>query len=177
MNSKSPLWLLMTVLLATSVHAQRATNIPQVGLLTGISSEAMATRAEAFRQGMQQLGYAENKSVVIEYRYADGKTDRLDLLAVELTRLKANVIVTGGSQATRTTKKATAAIPIVIANDNDPVGDGFVASLARPRGNITGLTTVVPDITVKQLELLKEIVPQLSRLAVMGDATVPNPHN
>jgi putative ABC transport system substrate-binding protein len=164
----------LTLLLLTVAEAQQRRKIPQVGLLTGISAEGMTTRAEAFRQGLRELGYIEGKTVAIEYRYADGRTDRLNRLALELTQLKSNVIVTGGSQATRATKQATVTIPIVMANDNDPVGDGFVASLARPGGNITGLTTVVPDISGKQLELLKEVVPRLSRLAVIGDATVPN---
>jgi putative ABC transport system substrate-binding protein len=158
----------------TRAQAQQAPKIPRVGLLTGISSASMSTREEAFRQGMRQLGYIEGKNVFIEPRYADGQTDRLDKLAVELTRLKVDAVVTGGSQATRATKTATATIPIVMANDNDPVGDGFVASLARPGRNITGLTNVVPDISGKQLELLREIHPRLSRLAVIGDATVPN---
>jgi putative ABC transport system substrate-binding protein len=156
------------------VEAQQAIKVSRVGLLTGISSAGMAAREEAFRQGMRQLGYAESKSFVMESRYADGQTARLNELAVELTRLEPNVFVTGGSQATRATKNATTTIPIIMANDNDPVGDGFVKSLARPGGNITGLTNVVPDISGKQLELLKEVIPRLSRLAVIGDATVPN---
>ena len=167
---------LCTLLFAqcASVQAQQTAKVPQIGLLTGISSPAMSTREEAFRQGMRQLGYVDGKGIIIEPRYADGQTDRLDQLAVELTRLMADVIVTGGSQATRATRKATTTIPIVMANDNDPVGDGFVANLARPGGNITGVTNVVPDISGKQLELLKETIPRLSRLAVIGDATVPN---
>jgi len=154
--------------------AQEATKSPLVGLLTGVSPAAMTSRYEAFRQGLQQHGYREGKNVNLEYRYAEGKTDRLDQLAVELAQLKVEVIVTGGSQATRAARKAAAAIPIVMANDNDPVGDGFVASLARPGGNITGLTTLIPDISGKQLEILKEIIPRLARLTVIGDATVPN---
>lgn len=134
----------------------------------------MASRVQAFRDGMRQVGHVEGKSVVIEYRYADGQTDRLDQLAMELVRLKPDVIVTGGSQATRATRKTTGTIPIVMANDNDPVGDGFVVSLARPAGNITGLTNLVPDVSGKQLEILKDVVPRLQRLAVIGDATVPN---
>ena len=164
----------LVLALCDAASAQQTRKVPRVGLLTGISAAGMSTREEAFRQGMRQLGYVDGKGVIIESRYADGRTDRLDRLALELTRRPADVIVTGGSQATRATKKATASIPVVMANDNDPVGDGFVAGLARPGGNITGLTNVVPEISGKQLEILKEIVPRLSRVAVIGDATVPN---
>ena len=115
----------------------------------------------------------EGKNIVIEWRYAEGKLDRLPALAAELVRLKVDVIVTAGPPATRAAKEATATIPIVMAHDNDPVGTGFVASLARPGGNITGLSTFAPEISGKQLELLKEIVPKLSRVAVLGDSTDP----
>ena len=115
----------------------------------------------------------EGKNIVIEYRYAEGKTDRLPELAAELVRLKVDVIVTGGPSVTRAAKEATVTIPIVMAFDNDPVGNGFVASLARPGGNITGLSTLAPEISGKQLELLKEIVPKLSRVAVLGTSTNP----
>ena len=115
----------------------------------------------------------EGKNIVIEYRYAEGKFDRLPALAAELVRLKVDVIVTGGPTTTRAAKEATATIPIVMAQDDDPVGNGFVASLARPGGNITGLSTLAPEISGKQLELLKEIVPKLSRVAVFGTSTDP----
>ena len=133
----------------------------------------IAARIEAFRQGLRELGYVEGKNIVIEYRYAEGKLDRLPALAAELVRLKVDVIVTGGPTATRAAKEATTTIPIVMAQDNDPVGNGFVASLARPGGNITGLSTLAPEISGKQLELLKEIVPKLSRVAVLGTSTNP----
>ena len=115
----------------------------------------------------------EGKNIVIEYRYAEGKLDRLPALAAELVRLKVDVIVTGGPAATRAAKEATATIPIVMAQDGDPVGNGFVASLARPGGNITGLSTLAPELSGKRLELLKEIVPKLSRVAVFGTSTNP----
>ena len=115
----------------------------------------------------------EGKNIVIEWRYAEGKLDRLPALAAELVRLKVDVIVTGGPAATRAAKEATTTIPIVMAQDSDPVGNGFVASLARPGGNITGLSTLAPEISGKQLELLKEIVPKLSRVAVLGTSTNP----
>src|SRR5262249_9633833 len=130
-------------------------------------------RVEAFRQGLRQLGYAEGKDFVIEYRSADGKLDRLNELAAELVRLKVDVIVTAGPTPTRAAKAATATIPIVMTQDADPVGNGFVASLAHPGGNITGLSRLAPETSGKQLELLKETVPKLSRVAVLGTSTVP----
>ena len=108
---------------------------------------------------------------MIEWRYADGKLDRLPALAAELARLKVDVIVSAGPTVTRPAKEATSSIPIVMAVDDDPVGSGFVASLAQPGGNITGLSALSPEISGKQLELLKEIVPKLARVAVMGNST------
>jgi putative tryptophan/tyrosine transport system substrate-binding protein len=113
----------------------------------------------------------EGQNIVIEGRYAEGKVDRLPELAAELTRLKVDIIVSGGPTVTLPAKYATATIPIVMALDDDPVGSGFVASLARPGGNITGLSTLAPEISGKQLELLKEIVPNLTRVAVIGNST------
>src|SRR5205807_7727573 len=104
-------------------------------------------RNEAFRQGLRDLGYVEGKSIVIEWRYAEGKFDRLPDLAAELVRLKVDVMVTAGPQSTRPAKEATSTIPIVMGFDNDPVGNGFVTSLARPGGNITGLSTLAPEIS------------------------------
>ena len=137
------------------------------------SPSANSARIEAFRQGLRELGYVEGKNIVIEWRYAEGKLDRLPALAAELVRLKVDVIVTTGPTVTRAAKEATTTIPIVMAFDTDPVGNGFVASLARPGGNITGLSTLAPEISGKQLELLKEIVPRLSRVAVLGTSTDP----
>jgi putative ABC transport system substrate-binding protein len=116
----------------------------------------------------------EGKDIVIEYRYADGKLDRLSELAAELVRLKVDVIVTGGSAATRSAKAATHTIPIVMAQDGDPVGNRFITSLSRPGGNITGLSTLSPDLTTKRLELLKEIAPRLYRVAVFETSTQPD---
>jgi putative ABC transport system substrate-binding protein len=130
-------------------------------------------RIEAFRQGLRELGYVEGKNIVIEWRYAEGKLDRMPALVAELVRLKVDVIVTSGPQSTRVAKEATVTIPVVMGFDPDPVGGGFVASLARPGGNITGLATLAPEISGKQLELLKEIVPKLSRVAVLGDSNEP----
>jgi putative ABC transport system substrate-binding protein len=122
---------------------------------------------------MRELGYIESKNIVIEPRYADGKFDRLPELAVELVHLKVDVIVSGGQTPTRAAKQATNTIPIVMANDRDPVGEGFINSLARPGRNITGLTNFAGELSGKRLELLKEIIPKLSRVAVIGTSTVP----
>ena len=165
---------LCALLLALSLPAQaqqQPTKIPSIGYLTTPLLSANAARVEAFRQGLRELGYVEGKNIVIEWRSAEGKLDRAPALAAELVRLKLDVIVTGGPQSTRAAKEATITIPIIMAFDNDPVGNGFVASLARPGGNITGLSTLYPEISGKQLELLKEILPRLSRLAVVGNST------
>jgi putative tryptophan/tyrosine transport system substrate-binding protein len=117
------------------------------------------------------LGYTEGKDIILEIRNADGKLDRLNELAAELVRFKVDVIVTRGSGPTRAAKAATSTIPIVMTQDPDPVGNGFVASLAKPGGNITGLSTLAPEISGKQLELLKETVPKLSRVSVFGTSS------
>ena len=172
MSGKIFFWILATVLLtnAYSVEAQPP-KIPRIGYLTAASLSDIAPRAEAFRQGLRELGYIEGKNIVIEWREAKGNRDKLPLLAAELVRLNVDVIVTGGAGATRPAKEATSTIPIVMAQDRDPVATGFVTSLARPGGNITGLSTLYPEISGKQLELLKEIVAKLSRVAVFGIPT------
>ncbi len=157
-------------------QAQQPKKVPRIGYLTGATPDGQSARIEAFRQGLRELGYVEGKNVVIAYRYAELKPDRLTALAAELVRLKVDVIVTGGSGLTRAAKNATNTIPIVMAQDNDPVANGFVASLARPGGNITGLSNLAPEISGKQLELLKEIVPKLSHVAVLGTSAT-NPGN
>ena len=168
-------WLLATVLLTTvsPAEAQQPKKVPRIGYLGATSASSESLRHEAFRQGLREVGYIEGQNITIEYRYAEGKLDRLPALAAELVALKVDVIVTGGPQATRPAKKATATIPIVMAFDSDPVGNGFVASLARPGGNVTGLSALSPEISGKQLELLKEIVPTLSRVAVLGNSAEP----
>ena len=167
--------LLVTVILTTAplAQAQQPTKIPRIGYLTTPSLAANATRIEAFLQGLRELGLVEGKYLIIEWRSAEGKLDRVAALAAELSRLKVDLIVSGGPQSTRAAKEATMTIPIVMAFDNDPVGNGFVASLARPGGNITGLSTLYPEISGKQLELLKEVVPRLQRVAVFGNSTHP----
>src|SRR5215510_12392201 len=141
-------------------EAQQPKKIPRIGHL-GFTTPTNKDRIEAFRQGLRQLGYMEGKDFAIEERFADGKLDRLNELAAELVRLKVDVFVTRGPAPTRAAQTATATIPIVMTQDPDPVGNGFVASLARPGGNITGLSTLAPEISGKQLELLKETVPKL----------------
>jgi putative ABC transport system substrate-binding protein len=154
-------------------QAQQPKQVPRIGFLSSLSPAVVSDRMEAFRQGLRELGYVEGKNIVIEWRYAEGKTERLPDLAAELVRLNVDVIVTGGPAVNRFAKEATATIPVILAFDNDPVGNGFVASLARPGGNITGLATLSAELSGKRLELLKEIVPRLSRVAVLGNSTVP----
>jgi ABC-type uncharacterized transport system substrate-binding protein len=144
------------------VEAQQAKKVPLVGYLTATSSTD-----EAFRQGLSEIGYWEGKNIVVEWRFAEGKLDRLPDLAAELVRMKVNVIVVAGGNAASAAKKATNTIPIVIASASDPVGSGLVASLARPGGNITGLTLLTPELNGKRLELLKEVVPGLTRVAAL----------
>jgi putative ABC transport system substrate-binding protein len=155
MTGKILVWLLATVLLITTppAKAQQPAKVPRIGYLSATSSSTISDRTEAFRHGLREAGYAEGKNIVIEWRYAEGKLDRLPALATELVGLKVDVIVTGGSGATRPAKQATATIPIVMTQDSDPVASGFVASLARPGGNITGLSALAPEISGKRLEL------------------------
>ena len=160
--------------LCASAVAQQAKKIPRIGILHGASASSVAARIEAFRQGLRELGYVEDKNIVIEWRSADGKPARLPALAAELVGLKVDIIVTTGPIVTRAAKEATSTIPIVMTNEGDPVGTGFIASLARPGGNITGLSTLAPELGGKRLELLKEIIPQLSRVAVFGTSTLPD---
>jgi putative ABC transport system substrate-binding protein len=153
-----------------SANAQQPTNkIPRIGLLANSRQESY----HAFREGLRDLGYIEGKNVLIEARYADAKPERLAELGADLARLKVDIIMARGGQSVRAAKNATNAIPIVMFAVSDPVALGFVASLARPEGNVTGLSTQAPELGGKRLELLKEIVPKLSRVAVLGDHKSP----
>jgi putative ABC transport system substrate-binding protein len=154
-------------------EAQQPTKTPRIGYLTATSLFAISDRVEAFRQGLRELGYFEGKNIVIEWRSAEGKTQRVPTLVAELVGLKVNVIVSGGPLVTRAAEEATTTIPIVMAMDDDPVGNKFVVSLARPGGNITGLSRLAPELSGKRLEILKEVVPKLSRVAVFGTSTNP----
>ena len=173
MNRKVIICLLTTALLSTVpfVEAQQPPKVPRIGLL----GQAPPTdpQVEAFRQGLHDLGYVEGKNILIEYRHTEGKPDRLPGLAAELVRLKLDVIVVSGALATSAAKNATREIPIVMAVAGDPVGSGHVASLGRPGGNITGLTNLAPELGGKRLELLKEVIPGLSRVAILSDPTNP----
>ena len=159
--------------LCSSAQAQQAGKIPRIGYLSATSPSVSPNRIEAFLQGLRELGYVEGKNILIEYRYAEGKFDHLPALAAEVARLNVDVIITTGPTVTRAAKGATTTVPIVMTTDTDPVGNGFVISLGRPGGNITGLSAFAPELSGKQLELLKEIVPSLSRVAVFGTSTNP----
>ena len=165
---------ILAFVLGVDADAQQPGKVARIGYLGGVSPSANSARIEAFRQGLREVGYVEGKNIVVEWRHAEAsKLDRLPALAAELVRLKVDIIVTGGPPATRSAKEATATIPIVMGFDDDPVANDFVASLARPGGNITGLSALSPEIGGKQLQLLKEIVPRLSRVAVFGTSTRP----
>jgi len=176
---QNPKWLgfvafvVAFVVCGAVAEAQQTATTPRIGYLNTSSFSALAERIEAFRQGLRELGYVEGKNIVIEWRNAEGKLDRLPQFASELVNLKVDVIVTTGPTTTRPAKEATSTIPIVMAQDTDPVGNGFVASLARPGGNITGLSSLAPELSGKRLELLKETVPRLSRTAVFWTSTTP----
>jgi len=157
--------------LCVSVQAQQTIKVPRIGFLSALSASSMATRMDAFRQGLRELGYVEGENITIESRYADGRLEHLAALVAELLRDKVDVIVTTGPTTTRPAKEATSTVPIVMGFDSDPVGSGFVTSLAHPGGNVTGLSSLSPEISGKQLELLKEVVPRLSRVAVLGNST------
>jgi putative ABC transport system substrate-binding protein len=162
--------LLITALLLTVsfAEAQQAARIPRIGILVASSASSYSTRVGAFRQRLREVGYVEGKNITIEYRFAEGKLERLPDLAAELVRLKVDVIVTAtGGRDTLAAKNASPTIPIVFATAADPVGTGLVSSLARPGGNITGLSQMSPDLDGKRLELLKEAFPKVSRVAFL----------
>jgi putative ABC transport system substrate-binding protein len=150
-------------------HAAQAQQpaVPRIGILIPTSGSFLSARVEAFRQRLREHGYVEGKNIFIEYRYSEGKPERVPDLAAELVRLKVDVIVTVGPGLTLAAKKASGTIPIVFASANDPVGTGLVSSLARPGGNITGLSLMVPDLDGKRLELLKEAFPKVARVALL----------
>jgi putative ABC transport system substrate-binding protein len=155
------------------VEAQQPKKVPRIGYLTGASLSSQSGNAEAFQQGLRELGYVERNNIVIEWRGAEGNRGRQRALAAELVRLKVDVIVASSGGDACAAKEATATIPIVMAQADDPVASGFVASLARPGGNITGLSTLSPELSGKRLELLKEALPKLSRVAVFGTSSSP----
>jgi putative tryptophan/tyrosine transport system substrate-binding protein len=157
------------VALCLPAGAQQSKKVARIGYLSVLSPASDSARIESFRQGLRQAGYTDGQNIAIESRYAEGKLNHLPDLAGELVRLKVDVIVVGGSTATREAKNVTKEIPIVMAHGSDPVELGFVTSLARPGGNITGLTHLAPELGGKRLELLKETIPRLSLVAVLTD--------
>jgi putative ABC transport system substrate-binding protein len=158
------------VFLPAVSDAQQLKKIPRIGWLANARFSEIPTRVEAFRQGLRELGYVEGKNIVIEWR--EGNNDQVPALVAELVRLKVDVIVSAALTLTRAAKAATSTIPIVMAQDPDPIRNGFIASLAHPGGNITGLSTLAPDRNGKKLEILKEIVPRISRVAVFVTSIV-----
>jgi len=176
---RSAIGLIVTLTLAIlaaslTAEAQQATPVYRIGLFSGILSSAPNPRVEAFRQGLRDLAYVEGQNLVIEYRYAEGRPERLPDLAAELVHLNVDVIVAGGPAAIRAAQQATRTIPIVMSGAGDPVGDGFVASLAHPGGNITGLSFLSEGLPGKQLEILKETLPQSARIAVLTNPADPS---
>jgi putative ABC transport system substrate-binding protein len=166
--------LLPTLLLPTGLPPE-AQPVKKIGILSGGSRSSTSPSTEAFRQGLRELGYVEGRNVIIEYRYADGKLDRLPELVGELLANKVDVIVAQAPAAVRTTKKATSVIPIVMAHGGDPVAQRFVASLARPGGNVTGLSNFSAELGGKRLELLREAFPKASPVGVIWNPDAPGP--
>ena len=163
-----------SLLVPPAGETQQVAAIPRVGFLSPRSLDPPTSRLiGAFREGLRELGYVEGQNIAIEFRWAGGKYDRLPGLAAELVSLKVAIIVATGLPAIQAAKQATGTIPIVMATSLDPVATGFVASLARPGGNITGLSAMAPDLVGKQLELLKEVVPKVSRVALLGNPDNP----
>ena len=156
-----------------AARAQQPGKLPTIGFLGSSTPSAWSQWVAAFVQRLRELGWIEGRTVAIEYRWAEGRSERFAEIAAEFVRLKVDVIVTSGTAAVLAAKQATSVIPIVFAVAGDPVGTGLVASLARPGGNVTGLSIQATDLAGKRLELLREVVPGLRRLAIM--ANVGNP--
>lgn len=167
------LWLMLAIAFTSfrSVQAQQTKTIPRIGFLSRASPSTNVARHNVFRQRLRELGYVEGKNIVIERRFAEGKLGLLRGLAAELVRLKVDIIVTAGPGPTHAAKAATSTIPIVMAQDSDPVADGLIASLSRPGGNITGVSSFAPELGGKRLEILTEIVPRLRSVAVLGNSS------
>src|SRR5262249_46175680 len=163
----------LLLVLCVSAQAQQIGKVHRIGFLVASSASFYSSRIEAFRKGLRELGYVEGKNIAIEYRFAEGKEDRLRELAAELVRLKVDVILATATPGVLAVKKASATIPIVFMGVSDPVASGLVTSLARPGGNITGLTILAPELSGKRLELLKEVVPNLIRVAALWNPANP----
>jgi putative ABC transport system substrate-binding protein len=157
-----------------AIEAQQAVKVPRIGFLGNSTAALEANLVGPFREGLRDLGYVEGRNILIEYRWAEGKYERFPALIAELIALKVDVIVTAGTPAALAVKKATTSIPLVMIAVGDPVGTGLVASLARPGGNITGLTSIAPDLEGKRLELLGEVIPGVSHIAVLWNSASPS---
>ncbi len=169
----SILFVVVLLTVAVIAEAQQPSKVPKIGFLVGPSRSFFASRMESFQQGLHSLGYIEGKNIAIEYRFAGGKADRLPTLAAELVALNVDVIVTSATPSVLAAKKATSTIPVVFVSVTDPVASGLVTSLARPGGNITGLTILAPELSGKRLELLKEAVPNVTRVAFLWNPANP----
>ena len=167
------IWLLATFFLTTAclAEAQQPKQTFRIGIMLSGSPSSNASRIAALRDGLRELGYVERENIIVDYRFAEGQMDRFPVLAAELVRLKPDVLVTSGSPGIRALMKATDKIPIVMAAIGDAVGSGFVKSLAQPGGNVTGLSFLDPDISTKRLEILKEVLPRVARVAVLRQRT------
>jgi len=176
LSAANPALALCAVLFAlcVSAQAQQPAKIPRIGFLVSGSPSAYVSRTEAFRQGLRELGYLEGKTIAIEYRYAEGLTSPLPDLIADLIRVNVEIIVTSSTPATLALKNGTKTIPIVFVAVSDPVGSGLAVSLARPGGNLTGLSNQLVDLVGKDLELLKQAVPKISRVAVLGSTANPD---
>jgi putative tryptophan/tyrosine transport system substrate-binding protein len=177
MNSNSLFWLLITVLLTTapSAESQQPKKVPRIGYLAASDAATASVSTEGIRLALRELGYTEGQNIATEYRYAEGKLDRLPELAAELVRLRVDIIVAAGTdRVVREAKNATKTIPIVMGGGADPVEAGLVESLARPGGNVTGISNLGSELGGKRLELLKEAVPKLARVAVLYDPAIPS---
>ena len=171
------LTLIVTLTLGTltaplTAGAQQVAKVPRVGILFPSSPGATSHLNEAFKQGLREHGYVEGQHIILERRYGEARAERISDVAAELVRIKVDVIVTSTDQGVAAVKQQTQTIPIVMANSTDPVGTGFVASLARPGGNVTGHSTISPELCGKRLELLREVVPGLSRVAMIWNPGV-----
>ena len=162
--------LLLVAALVTEAQ-QQAGQVPRIGVLT--FTQMTAALQEAFRQGLRDHGYVEGQNILVEWRAAEGRPDRAKALAVELVQLKVDVIVANLTPAVQAAKDATSTIPIVMASAGDPVGTGFVAPLARPGGNITGMTGISAELSGKRIELLRELIPGLTRVGLLVNASNP----
>ena len=157
-------------------QAQQTGKVPRIGFLDNSTASGIAVLLEAFRQELRKLGWIEGKNIAIEYRFSELKAERLPELAADLVRLNVDLIVTTGEPPARAAKSATTTIPIVMANAGDPVGSGFVASLARPGGNVTGLSNLGPELNSKRLEVLKDAIPKLARVGFLRGAGHRDPN-